>query len=59
VAEDLLLEQPERFEIRARKLRRSPEVEPHSTEEEPVTTEIDAAAALDEHDEFANFSAPV
>jgi hypothetical protein len=50
VAQDLLLEQQEPFEIRARALKRD------QVEEEPVTAEVDAVG---DHDDFANFSAPV
>lgn len=60
VADDLLLEQPEPFEIRARKLRHDPVPGPQSrearVEEEPVTVEVEA---VEDHDDFANFSAPV
>jgi hypothetical protein len=61
VADDLLLEQPEPFEIRARSLRdepRAPEPAPAPAEpeEEAVTSEVDA---VDEYDDFVNFSAPV
>ena len=50
VAQDLLLEQPEPFEIRALALR------PNQVEEEPVSTEVDAVG---DHEDFADFSAPV
>jgi hypothetical protein len=57
VADDLLLEQPEPFEIRASKLRSQQRQTPVAeVDEEPVTTELDA---LEDYDDFANFSAPV
>ena len=59
VADDLLLEQPEPFEIRARKLQTTVDSRESTgvrVEEEPVTTEVPAAEELDD---FVNFSAPV
>jgi hypothetical protein len=57
VADDLLLEQPEPFEIRASKLRSQQRQTPVAeVDEEPVTTELDA---LEDYDDFADFSAPV